>query len=888
MLDMARSIPRPKSPARSRGPHSPSRGNGNVNYHAHPPQQPDSSPSHGMAPSQRDTPPRKAANEGSFSPSRRPETMARKETSPIAAYLRPPSAQSNLSNQTGNQPSSPYRYYPSSNGLTPPRPSGRTSAGSPHKADYLEPPKVSRRGAASLSNRDDGDQPAAIAARNSNARSSPASVTTVKAGEMSMDAQSSNSQPRSQLQQGVFRQSQRPSKEDKSNLPPPVQEVTVSNDEDDDGLYDPRALSKPNQTNIFISPHYVPHMSPHKVNMSSSTGETPSSRTTSTFSGLPVSPDSKLEIGNTSAIQKQYSYDVEESCMITDRLGNGGEGQLPDDYSASMPSKETADTNRKIMVMRPYRSSPGDHSITSPTSFASGRKHMIDDDDDDSINRKGATADTRDSLYGSDMEYSSKTSSWSSQAHRNEREVTLSRARALLQANQDNLDSPQVQLAGKPPFLHSPDRVKQQLFQNKGGGDDKDESLGQDLEDGLAPLGSSDSPSESSPQKRSFGFHRKMLTDQPETHLREIYDEASRCMKNHHYAEAIECFQAILQCHRQKHGPYHQDVASALHNCGLAHLRANNNHEAVKCFEEAVRIRKGVLGKEHPHVAASLVKCGITFLLLHRYEEALWSFREALSVRKHALGNLHPSTARIYNNIGCVHVEFNELREARRAFEAALDIQRNALCNDPESGPVRFGAATTLCNLGYLYRYRGMHEKAALVLKEASDVSMVFRVYCYCCCFGWSIKYDLLFSLTIYLFFLDFFQIQEAILGQTHPTVLSTLDSLAEALVNSGQSLHALRTHETILERIRSMEQPGSPRLIKAEAVLQYKMSKACKQLNDKESQIRHLQQALQATRSQEVQTDAAQIQAAALEKKILQDLRDVRESMEASQLKWV
>ena len=97
---------------------------------------------------------------------------------------------------------------------------------------------------------------------------------------------------------------------------------------------------------------------------------------------------------------------------------------------------------------------------------------------------------------------------------------------------------------------------------------------------------------------------------------------------------------------------------------------------------------------------ASLVKSGITFLLLHRFEEALWSFREALSIRKNSLGALHPSTARIYNNIGCVHVEFNELQEARRAFEGALDIQRNALCHDPESGPIRFGTAATLCNLG--------------------------------------------------------------------------------------------------------------------------------------------------------------------------------------------
>lgn len=102
------------------------------------------------------------------------------------------------------------------------------------------------------------------------------------------------------------------------------------------------------------------------------------------------------------------------------------------------------------------------------------------------------------------------------------------------------------------------------------------------------------------------------------------------------------------------------------------------------------------------------MKVGVTLLLLRQFDEALWSFREALQVRKHALGALHPSTARIYNNIGCVYVEFNEFKQARRSFEAALDIQRSTLVHDPENGANKYATATTLCNLGYLYRYRDM------------------------------------------------------------------------------------------------------------------------------------------------------------------------------------
>lgn len=179
----------------------------------------------------------------------------------------------------------------------------------------------------------------------------------------------------------------------------------------------------------------------------------------------------------------------------------------------------------------------------------------------------------------------------------------------------------------------------------------------------------------------------------------------------------------MLDSQRRIHGELHEDVGAAMHNVGLAHLRSNDHEEAVGYFQRAARVRKGSLGREHPEVAVSLVKVGISLLLMRNFDMSLQAFMEALSIRKRAMGALHPSIANIYVNIGCLHVEFNELRDARRAFEAALDIQRNGLCHKPDSGPLKFGAATTLCNLGYLYRYRQMHQKAALVLREALSVS---------------------------------------------------------------------------------------------------------------------------------------------------------------------
>ena len=220
----------------------------------------------------------------------------------------------------------------------------------------------------------------------------------------------------------------------------------------------------------------------------------------------------------------------------------------------------------------------------------------------------------------------------------------------------------------------------------------------------------------------------KSMLDEPEVHLFEIHAIASKYMRKNRLPEALHLFLLILKVQRKINGELHEDVGAAIHNVGLAQLRMDRHKLAHDSFARAVRIRKGALGIDHPDVASSQVKVGISLLLLHEFDQALHAFRDALSTRKRALGALHPSLARVYNNIGCVHVEFNELRDARRAFEAALDIQRNALCHEPTSGPLMFGAATTLCNLGYLYRYREMPEKAALVLYEALCVSLMCLV----------------------------------------------------------------------------------------------------------------------------------------------------------------
>ena len=253
--------------------------------------------------------------------------------------------------------------------------------------------------------------------------------------------------------------------------------------------------------------------------------------------------------------------------------------------------------------------------------------------------------------------------------------------------------------------------------------------------------------------------------------------------------------------YKSKWGEVHETIGNTLHNMGIVLLRGQEYEIALHTFEQAVRVRRGAIGKDHADVAVSLVKVGISNLLLKRFDDALIAFKDALSVRRHALGHLHPTTARIYNNIGCVHVEFKELRHARKAFESALDVQRNALCFEPDNAQLMLSTATTLCNLAYLYRHRGAYGKTCLVLQEAIGL-------------------------------------QQGVMGPTHSSVLSILDSLADAQGNSGEIITALETYKSILARLDQIDDRSdcSKRKCRAIAIVYYKMSALYKEQKDYET----------------------------------------------------
>jgi hypothetical protein len=123
-------------------------------------------------------------------------------------------------------------------------------------------------------------------------------------------------------------------------------------------------------------------------------------------------------------------------------------------------------------------------------------------------------------------------------------------------------------------------------------------------------------------------------------------------------------------------------------------------------------------------------------------------------------------------------------------------------------------------------------------------------------------------------------------LGRSNPAVLSTLDSLADSSATGGQTLEALRYYNMIITRYRVGDTSGSQTVLRAEAVLLYKMSRVHRQVNDRESQLDTLKLALRSVRA--LSEPGSTTRKETLERRILYDMRSCREQIENNKLKWI
>ena len=297
-----------------------------------------------------------------------------------------------------------------------------------------------------------------------------------------------------------------------------------------------------------------------------------------------------------------------------------------------------------------------------------------------------------------------------------------------------------------------------------------------------------------SPTSRSPTKHPTVPVDpegnylEADHNLRAIHNMAAEHMKHGEYEEAIEVFEEILKGQQERYGQDHYRVGTALHNLGIVYLKSGDFDKAIEICSKAVNVRKESLVPNHPDVAVSLAQLGVAYLESQQYEDSLVAFREALHIRRTFLGSRHPKCAKILNNIGCSQYSMDDLEGSRLTFEEALAIQREALGNiqtpedalDPpttQSNTILLSLASTLCNIGSIRLRLGQFEEAEIALEEA----LLVRYF----------PFDVMYANGVNEFLTEFTfspQIQQSVLGDDHPMVASTIESL-ELVENAEKSV---------------------------------------------------------------------------------------------------
>mmetsp|Transcript_11277 Transcript_11277/g.16574 ORF Transcript_11277/g.16574 Transcript_11277/m.16574 type:complete len:477 (-) Transcript_11277:56-1486(-) len=260
--------------------------------------------------------------------------------------------------------------------------------------------------------------------------------------------------------------------------------------------------------------------------------------------------------------------------------------------------------------------------------------------------------------------------------------------------------------------------------------------------------------------------------------MRTRHGQACKYMRSGKFAKALKKFEAILAAILERFGENHHRVGAALHNVGIANLRAGKLDDAMDAIEEAVRIRKLTLGPDDPKVADSLVELGIVLLSLKEYADSLEVFMEALEMREAEADDIvlpeqikesSLKIAKVLNNIGCVNFENSKFSSALEAFADAIKMQKKALgdvspfsFNNPATKPGFLTMASTMCNKGYIDLEQENFKAAVGTFTES-------------------------------------LKIQKLLLGADNKLVLSTLDNLGYAQTLNGSTDKGLATYKELL-----------------------------------------------------------------------------------------
>ncbi|KAM7288447.1 kinesin light chain isoform X3 [Ixodes scapularis] len=213
------------------------------------------------------------------------------------------------------------------------------------------------------------------------------------------------------------------------------------------------------------------------------------------------------------------------------------------------------------------------------------------------------------------------------------------------------------------------------------------------------------------------------------------------------YKEAANLLNDALEIREKTLGESHPAVAATLNNLAVLYGKRGKYRDAEPLCKRALDIRERVLGRDHPDVAKQLNNLALLCQNQGKYEEVERYYQRALDIYERTLGPDDPNVAKTKNNLASAYLKQGKYKEAEVLYKQVLTRahEREFGSIGAENKPIwqlaeereenknrqrenapygEYGGwhkaakvdsptvATTLKNLGALYRRQGKYEAA--------------------------------------------------------------------------------------------------------------------------------------------------------------------------------
>lgn len=213
------------------------------------------------------------------------------------------------------------------------------------------------------------------------------------------------------------------------------------------------------------------------------------------------------------------------------------------------------------------------------------------------------------------------------------------------------------------------------------------------------------------------------------------------------YKEAANLLNDALEIREKTLGESHPAVAATLNNLAVLYGKRGKYRDAEPLCKRALDIRERVLGRDHPDVAKQLNNLALLCQNQGKYEEVERYYQRALDIYERTLGPDDPNVAKTKNNLASAYLKQGKYKEAEVLYKQVLTraherefgsigaenkpiwqlAEEREENKNQQRGNAPYGeyggwhkaakvdsptVATTLKNLGALYRRQGKYEAA--------------------------------------------------------------------------------------------------------------------------------------------------------------------------------